>query len=556
MLSMGEGASYVKGRFALLPAALLVLTLSGCGGSEHPATQTATQNGATPIGGGTLIRRLTAFPATLNPILEETGDERDVMLYLHDGLIEFDKDLQIIPSLATKWEIAPDARSFVFHLDPKATFSDGTPLKASDVVFTLKKIVDPKSESSQLAGLFEGLDVTATRAIDDATVQVVFSQPRPGQLFSFSIPILPEHVYGKGDFRTAFNRSSVGTGPYVVKEFKQGSRIRLVRRDNYWRELPPIREILFKVIPDDNVAWNALLAGELDESKITSDRWRIAKDSSALKDRVTFKRFYLLGYNFAPWNTRDPILADKRVRRAMAMCLDRRSLIQNVFYGTARMISGPFTPDQWAYNPDVKPIEFDPKAAAALLAEAGWRDTNGDGLLDRNGAPLRIEMLLPAGSKTSETQGQFYQQALKKIGVTLDLNVLDVAVMFDRVLTGKYQTALLQWNTDLDPDVHSLFHSSQMPPAGQNFVYYSNPQLDQLIDQGRIETDQAKRVAIYQQIHALLAEDQPYMWMVQVSDKWALSPRIHNVEESKGLGLSAWYPGARAWWLDPKPPKR
>lgn len=530
-----------------LGPALLLLSLA-CQPLEHPAEKTST---AQPIGGGTLVRRITAFPGSLNPLLEETGDERDVLLYLHDGLVEIDKQLNPIPGVATSWEVSPDARTFTFHLDPRANFADGSPVRASDVVFTLRKIVDPASESAQLAGLFQGLDVAATRALSPDTVQVVFTEPRPGQLFSFSIPILSERFYSRGDFRKSFNRTSLGTGPYVVKEFKAGQRIRLARRENYWRDKPPIREILFKVVPDDNVAWNALLAGELDESKVNSDRWRVEKDSAALKDRITFHRFYLLGYNFAPWNTRDPILSDKRVRKAMAMCLDRRSLIQNVFYGTARLISGPFTPDQWAYNPDVKPIEYDPSGARKLFEESGWRDTNKDGLLDRNGQPLHIEMLIPAGSKTSATQGQIYQQALKNIGVTLDLNTVDVAVLFDRVMAGKYQTALLQWNTDLDPDVFSLFHSSQMPPAGQNFVFYSNPAVDQLIDRGRTETNPAERRKIYQQIHALLAEDQPYMWMVQVSDKWALSTRIHDVEESDGLGLFAWYPGARSWWLEP-----
>ena len=525
----------------------LGLFLVACGQGERPLSE-----GGDAVDGGRLIRRLEASPPSLNALLESTGYERDVLNYIHDGLVEYDKNLKVIPSLAQSWEVSSDGKTFIFHLDPRATFSDGTHVQANDVLFTLKKIVDPKSTATQLASLFQDLDLQQSQALSDTTLRVVFGKARPSQLEAFSIPILPEHFYTRGDFAKDYNRKVMGAGPYVLKEFKPGQSVRLVRREDYWREKPHVREILFKVISDDNVAWNALLAGELDETKVNSDVWKKEKENRVLQDRIVFHRFYLLSYNFIPWNTRDPILSDKRVRKALAMSLDRRSIIQNLFYGTARLISGPYTPDQWAYDPEVKPIEFDPSGAKKLLAEAGWSDTNNDHILDKNGQPLQIEILLPAGNATSAAQGQTFQHALKGIGVDLKLTTLDASALFQRLFAGQYQGAFLQWDSDLDPDLYAVFHSSQLPPSGQNFVFYTNPQLDQLIEHARTELNPVERAKLYHQIHRFLAEEQPYLWTLQVSEKWAVSKRVHSVEESNGLGLFFWYPGARQWWLEPR----
>ena len=215
------------------------------------------------------------------------------------------------------------------------------------------------------------------------------------------------------------------------------------------------------------------------------------------------------------------------------------------------MISGPFTPNHWAYNPAVPAIEFDPKAAGDLLREAGWADSDGDGILDEGGVPLEIEMLVGAGDTSSANVLQIFQNDLQTAGVRLNVSRLDAATMFGRVLAGEFQGAMLAWSLDLDPDLFSLFHSSQFPPNGQNFVFYSNPEVDRLIEQGRIEFEQGKRTEIYRELHRILAQDQPYTWSIQVSTKWAVSKRIRNVQQAEGFGLFGWYPGPMQWWIAP-----
>jgi peptide/nickel transport system substrate-binding protein len=529
----------------------LGLVLLYCAPSERPATRQAAGE-SLPVEGGRLVRRLESDVNTLNFVMHSTQAEKFVLSYIHDPLVAFDRKLEVIPALARSWSVSDDRLTWRFELDPAATFSDGTPVRASDLVFTLRKIADPKSQSVQLSGLFDGLDLGKTRALGERTAEVVFTKARPSQIYAFNIAILPEHVYGQGNFTRDHNDRAVGAGAYTLIRKVPGQEIFLERRENYWREKPYITSILFRIIEDRSQAWNALKAGEIDETIASSDQWIADRDNPLFLEKIAFHRYYELGYNFIPWNTRDPILADPAIRRALTMCLDRRLIIESLYHGTARMMTGPFTPNHWAFNPSVKPTEFDPLGARQILEAAGWSDSNGDGVLDREGKPFRIEMLLAAGDTSSANQAQIYQEALARIGVRLDITRLDAATLFGRVLSGDYQASMLAWSLDFDPDLFSIFHSSQFPPNGQNFVYYSNPVVDELIERGRTEFDQAARTGIYRQLHQILSEEKPYTWVVQVSTKWAINKRIRGVEEAEGFGLYGWYPGPTRWWIAPE----
>jgi peptide/nickel transport system substrate-binding protein len=539
-------------RAALLVPIALVLFACKPAEKEAPttsATETTPILSSGPTDGGTLYRRFESDITSLNPLLVTTTYEKNVLSYIHEPLLDLAKDHKLAPALAERWTVSPDGKSYTFYLDRRARWSDGKQVQASDVVFTLKKIVDPKSQSPQLAGLFNGLDANATRAVNATTVQVVFTAPRASQLLAFNVPIIPEHVYSKGNFLRDFNRKALGSGPYTLKAAKAGESITLERRKDYWRTNPHIQTIVFRLIEDDATAFNALLKGEVDETRVTSDQWKNSKDQTAVTEKIDLRRFYPLSYSFIPWNTKDEMLSDKRVRTALAMCFDRRSMINSLFYGTARIVTGPYTPDHPAYNPKVKPIEFDLDKAAKLLKEAGWVDTNKDNLLDRAGRPLSVEILIPSGSTISASMSQAFQQSAGKIGVDVKVTPLDASVMFNRLFEGKYQGAFVTWDLDLDPDLFTTFHSSQMSPTGQNFAFYSNKQVDDLIVAARQELDDEKRLELYQQLHALLAEEQPYMWLLQVSTKWGINRRVQNVEEAEGLGLFLWNPGPLEWWL-------
>ena len=304
-----------------------------------------------------------------------------------------------------------------------------------------------------------------------------------------------------------------------------------------------------KVILNNATAWNAAKVGEIDETMIQSDTWLRERDDPQLKGRLEFLRFYGLAYNYIAWNGRNPLFADKRVRRALGMCLDTRSIIANIYGGTAREMNGHFVPEQWAYNPAVEPLDFDPDEAKEILAGAGWRDSDGDRVLDRAGVPFRFALTIISGNAQALAIGQAFQSTLRQVGIEAELAVLEGAAAIQQMLSGNYDAVYLSWDLDPDPDPFPLFHSSQMPPRGQNFVFYDNPEADRLIEQGQRELKLSKRAEIYQQLHAVLAEDQPYTWVTQPSLKWVINRRVMGVREGKGWGLFLWHPGELDWWL-------
>lgn len=532
---------------------LLLLLLAVCGACRETPVQPAGSNEKppeSPQDGGTLVRRLTTDIVTLNPVRTASGNDSLVHKYLYTPVIYLDRDLKPVPGLAKSWTISPDGLTYRFELNEKATFSDGTPVRASDVLFTLRKIADPRTEAPQVAGLFDQLDLARTRALGDHVIEVGFRQPWASQIIHFaSVYALPEHFYGKGDFNNDFNDLAVGSGPYQLVRRERGKEIIVERRTDYWRERPHIQTVVFKVISDHGTAWNALKLGEIDETILTSDTWTRERTNRALTRIIDFPRFYRLSYNFIAWNNRRPLFADKRIRRALAMCVPTDSIIRDLFHGTARAINGPFTPDEYAFNPSVPLIRFDPAGAQRDLASLGWVDRDGDGVLDRDGKKFQFEMLVIPGNAVTTQFTQTVQAELKKIGVQMQIRAVDGAAIMQQARAGNFDSAYFAWQLDADPDPHSLFHSSQFPPRGQNFVLYSNPEADRLIDGARRELDLTKRKNLYWQLHKVLADDQPYTWTVQVSMKWGIRKRLHGVSISPGYGLSLWYPGEFDWWI-------
>ncbi|MFL6246260.1 MAG: ABC transporter substrate-binding protein [Thermoanaerobaculia bacterium] len=527
-------------------AAVFLIVLFAACTRETPAPPPPVKPAATaPTDGGRLVRRLEGDVKTLNYLLQQTEDERQVLSLLYDPLIELDQNLTPIPGVAARWDVLEGGKTYVLHLDPRANFSDGTPLRSNDVIFTLNKIFD--APSPQFGSWFDGLDRVQTKATDEYTVRVVFDKPRAGRVFSFNIGVMPEHVYAKENFGKT--TKVIGNGPYVFTRRDRDRSLVLDRRENYWREKPAIASVRFRPIADNAVAWRALERGAIDVSRIDNDLWWRVKDDPAVKEKIDFHTVWQLGYNCIVWNLKEPLLEDARVRRALAMSFDRQTVIDKLFHGQARAVTGPFTPDLPENNPEASPIDFNLPAASALLASAGWTDTNADGVLDREGKKFELTLLIIAGSTVSRDQAQVFQNALAGIGVKLEIKPLDEAAFFDLVLQRNYQAAFVSWVNEPDPDPSDLFHSKQLAPEGMNVTGYANEEADQLMNEAALELDPARRVDLYRQLHDVLARDQPYLWTVQVAEKWAVSRRVQNVQVAKGFGLFHWYPDSRAWWV-------
>ena len=531
---------------------LLAFFVGGaCRRAEVPAPQAGRkETSEIPQDGGTLVRRLAVDISTLNPVRAASMSDGLVHKFLYTPVVYLDRNLQPVPGLAKSWTISPDGLTYRFELNEKATFSDGTPVRASDVLFTLRTIVDPTVEAPQIASSFDQLDPARTRTLGEHAIEVGFRRAWASQLIHFAkVFVLPEHAYSKGNFNADFNDLAIGSGPYRLVKWDAGKEIVIERRADYWRERPHIQTVVFKVIADHGTAWNALKLGEIDETILASDTWFRERTNPALTPTIDFQRYYRLSYNFIGWNNNRPMFADKRVRRALAMCIPTEAIIRDLFHGTARAISGPFVPEEYAFNPSVPLIPFDPVEAKKSLAASGWIDRDGDGVLDKDGKKFAFEMLIISGSAVTNQFAQTVQAEMKKIGVQMDIRSVDGTAIRQQTRAGNFDAAYLAWQLDADPDPHSLFHSSQFPPQGQNFVHYSNPEADQLIENARAELGHEARKALYWRLHEVLADDQPYTWTVQVSIKWGLRKRMHGVHASPAYGLFEWYPGEFDWWM-------
>jgi len=475
--------------------------------------------------------------------------ERYVAHYLFTPLVYLDEHNHPVPGLAERWEISDDRRVYTFHLNPRATYSNGTPVHASDVVFTLEKIKDSVN-ASEFASSFEHLDLKGTKAIGTTTVLVVFRTALATQLESFAeVRVLPEAVYGKGAFRDDFHDRAIGSGPYTLA-VRESGRIVVERREHYWRDKPHIQRVVFRVIDDFGTAWRALKIGEVDESYVPSVAWERERTTpDVLRRRLAFREFLAPSYTCVAWNARRSLLRDKRVRRALAMSVDANKFVA-LHSGTARPLTGPFTLGHDAYNRAVPPIPYAPQEAKRMLAELGWRDTDGDGVLDKAGTAFRFTLLVP--NKSTESYAALIQAAMKRVGIIVDLQTMDFASALDRIQSNNYDATYYTWNLDADPDLYTLFHSSQRSETGNNFVWYSNAEVDSLLERARVATDAATRRALQHRIHEIIADEQPYSWYMQVTSKWGFAEKVHGVRVSPLAGLFLWYPGEFDWWLQPE----
>jgi peptide/nickel transport system substrate-binding protein len=493
-------------------AVALLFLLLGCAGRE--AEESAVR------------RRLAVEPSSLNPILAQTADERLVAQCLFSPLLYLNAQLQPVPGLATLTYATP--REFTFRLLP-ATFSDGVPVRPQDVLFTLRHVVDPATRSPSQS-FFSDIDLAASRVVDERSLLLVFKEARPGRLIQFAtLYVIPEHVYGASLER--FDQRVVGSGPYELTARGRG-KIDLHRRASYWREPPPIARIHFRTVTSSDTAWNAIRSGELDETEIATETWRQTKDRDL---PLVLHEYFTLNYNFIAYNLQDPLLRDREVRLALARLVDVPAIIENLYGGGARRLTGPFIPGTWAYDPEVPAIDYDVAAAREVLKRKS------------GGKRIALEFLVMSGSSASRSVAEILHDAYAKAGVDLKIVQLDPAMAISNIMEGKFQITSLSWNLDADPDVYPIFHSSRMPPQGQNFVRYADETVDRLLEQARRELDPQQRQRLFHQIHGRLAADQPYTWLFQVSVKHAFRPRLQNVQFSDGYGPFLWYPGELGW---------
>jgi peptide/nickel transport system substrate-binding protein len=406
---------------------------------------------------------------------------------------EADKPVAFV---ANREELLADHEPVItFFLREGVRWHDGAPFGAEDVKFTYEMVMDER-----------------TQTVRRPNFELVRSVEVLGPLtLAWGIGIIPKHILEKEpNINTAsFNRRPVGTGPFKFHSWVSDEQITVVANDEYWEGRPRLDRVAFRIIPEVALKELEFMTGEVDQDSPQPHQYgRYVAD-----ERFQVFRQLGNGYTYIGWNLTNPLFSDLKVRRALTHAINREEIIEYLLHGLGVIATGPFPPQMWYANNDIQPLVYDPALSKRLLAEAGWRDTDGDGILDKDGRPFRFKLITNQGNVVRQNVSVLVQRQLREVGMDVEILLYEWSVFISRKIVPRdYEACVLGWSLSLDPDVYEIWHSSQAE-KGFNFVSYDNQEVDRLIEEGRTEYDRLVRTRIYREIHRLIHEDQPYTFL-------------------------------------------
>lgn len=454
------------------------------------------------------------------------------------------------PLLAASWEIHPDGQGVTYKLRTDVKFSDGTPMTAADVKGTFDLIMEPELDAARSRSYLNDNGLTV-EVVDDYTVKFRLSRPYYEMLnITGGTGIIPKGFYSKYTPRQINDNPGLlmGTGPFRVLEgpdsWRPGKRLVLTRNERYWGITPPLNRIVYLEVSEETVSSTMLRNGDLDYMPATPDQFKKLKADPTITEKnqdFTYQSM-LGGYTYVAWNQKrgDRVtpFADKRVRQAMTMMIDRERLANDLYGGFATVATGPFSSNGPQSNKTIKPWPYDVTRAKAMLKEAGYEDRNGDGVLeDAEGKNFAFEFMYPSGSAFSERIALFMKDQFARGGVVAELKPTDWPVMVERLKKSQFDVTSLGWSSSVESDLYQIFHSSQQGDAGDNRTGYSNPELDAIIEKARAEVNDEVRYKLWQQACAILHEDQPYTFLLERQALAFYSKRIKNVQKTR-MGMN------------------
>ena len=463
----------------------------------------------------------------LNPILSQDSASSEINSFVFNGLIKYDRDLQgFVGVLAESWKVEKGSEPVItFYLRKGVLWHDGKEFTAEDVKFTYDKIMDEKTNTVRRSD-YEL--VKKAEILDPYTFRVTYKQPFSPGLATWGMGIIPKHLLEKEDINTTkFNRRPVGTGPFRFIEWVSDEKIVVEANPKYFEGRPNLDRIIYRIIPEPSLSEMELLTQGVDYYSVFPHQLRRMKE-------VPFLKMYsqpTLSYTYIGYNLKNPLFQDKRVRQALTYATNREEIVQYVLYGLGTVATGPFPNHLWYSNPKVKPIPYDPQKARQLLAEAGWKDTDGDGILDKDGKPFQFRLITNSGNEIRKDVGVLAQRQLREVGIDVKFELYEWSVFLKNFINAKaFDACILGWGLSPDPDDYQIWHSSQIE-KGFNFVSYKNPEVDLLWEEGRKEYDVEKRKQIYWRIHELMAEDQPYTFLYVPLGNSALQRKFYLMEK-------------------------
>ena len=518
----------------LVMLSVLALGQPAVAAGEAPAGDAAAAPEAPAAAGTTLRYGEYGRPTTLDPITSNDMISTRLDELMFNGLVGINNRQQVVPELAESWDQSADGMVYTFHLRKDVKWharagEEARPFTADDVVFTYN-IMEHKNTVTPLKVRYEFIE--SVKKIDQNTVRFTLKRPIMNALPKFTFKIIPEFgpanaaYLGRDD---PFVQHPVGTGPYSYKETTASGEIVLDANGGYFKGKPKIDRFIAKPFADQNVMNQALMYGNIDMSVLVNPRNvpEIQGDK-----RLRLQPYSALSYQFFGYNERNPLLADKRVRRAFTLAINRGEMLKSFFNNQGTVISGPFAPGSWAYNLDVKPLPYDVAEAQKLLADAGFKK-GGDGILVRNGKRLSLTLKVPIAQESESVKRVVlaFKNYLQRVGAEINVQFMEWQSWKEAVfLTHDFDIMFASWVFDDSADISSLFHSGEIGPWRNNFGGYSNPEIDSLLVEAKNTLDFEKRRTIYRKLHAELADEAPYTFLWTLTNYAAYDRKVRHVQ--------------------------
>jgi len=526
----------------LIFLSLIIVLIVACG--KKPAADIAQPlSDKKPAYGDILVQGDIGDASNLIPLLASDSASHNIAGMVYNGLVKYDKDMNIVGDLAESWEISQNGLVITFHLRKGVKWHDGYPFTSADVLYTYQVTIDPKTPTAY-AGDF--LKVKRVEALNDYTFRVTYAKPFAPALISWSSAILPRHLLsGKDITKSTLARHPIGTGPYMFKEWVAGQKITLASNPDYFEGQPYIDGRITRIIPDSATMFLELRAQNIAMMGLTPLQYTRQTENNLFKNNFNKYRYLSFAYTYLGYNLKNPLFTDKRVRQAISYAINKNEIISGVLLNLGKPANGPYKPGTWAYNDKIKIYDYNPKKARELLHEAGWTKLNSEGVLEKDGKPFIFEIVTNQGNETRQKCAEIIQRQLKEIGIIVKIRVLEwSAFVTDFINKRRFDSVILGWTIPLDPDAYDVWHSSKTAPEELNFISYKNPEADEMLEKGRSTFDQKERKKYYDRFQEILAEDQPYTFLYVPEALVIIHKRFRGIQPAP-IGLEhnfiKWY---------------
>ncbi|MGY3717567.1 peptide-binding protein [Sutcliffiella cohnii] len=499
-----------------------------------------------PVYGGNLVLGSTGSPTLFNGYYSSDTASSAIEGFIFDSLLGSDTGFEPTLSMAKDWQQSDDFMVHTFELKDGLKFHDGEPVTAEDVVFSLSIPLHEDYDGPR-KGYFEGIE--SIEATDENTIVVTLNKVKPDIHITFGFPILPKHILGdvpvaelgEHEFNT---KNPVGSGPFVFDEWADGQYVRVKAFDDYHEGRPYLDTLTYKIVPDADGLLTQLATGDIDFYTVPASDYHTVLEWEEAGD-LKIASGLALSYTFLGYNLRNDLFKEKEVRQALTHAIDREAIVASIMAGDGEVAHVPESPLSWAYDENVPKFDYDVDKAKQMLEEAGWTP-GADGILEKDGQKFSFSLKTNQGNKIREDIAVVVQEQFAQIGIEVKPEIMEWSAFLADVNppAWNFDAIILGWSLGIDPDPSGIFHSKEIE-EGLNFVAYSNPEADELMDLNMSTMDRDERAEYIKQANAMIAEDQPYTFLYYPNAHRAMPV---NLEGFEFHAKNEFY-NIHKWWL-------